>query len=156
MNKNDVENFNFQRDKKYLIISISGYYETLANFQISELYNNNINIKFYLFDDVDKETKYYDLEKKKYYYLIPIRKDQSKNIAFLIKENYNKFDYVIVHCNAGISRSAGIVGAICKYLWNDDSDVFNDKYFKPNMYVYKMLLNSFYKKGTEKENHERR
>lgn len=144
MNKNDVENFQFERDKEYLIISICGYYETLANFQISELYNHNIDIKFYLFDDVDKETKYYDLKKKKYYYLIPMRKDQSKNIAFLVKENYNKFDYLIVHCNAGISRSAGVVGAICKYLWNDDNDVFNDKYFKPNMYVYNLLLNSFY------------
>jgi protein-tyrosine phosphatase len=145
MNKKDVENFQFEKDKKYLIISICGYYETLANFQISELYNNNIDIKFYLFDDVDKETKYYDLQKKKYYYLIPIRKDQAKNIAFLIKENYNKFDYIVVHCNAGMSRSPGIVGAISKYLWNDDSDIFDDKYFTPNMYVYRMLLDSFMK-----------
>ena len=146
MNKNDVENFQFERNKRYLIISISGYYETLANFQISILYNDNIDIKFYLFDGVDKETKYYDLEKKKYYNLIPMKKDQAKDIANLIKKNYNKFDYVIVHCNAGISRSAGVVGAICKYLWNDDSDVFDNEYFKPNMYVYNLLLNSFYEK----------
>ena len=144
MGKKDVENFQFQRDKKYLIISISGYYEPLANFKISVLYNENIKINFFLFDDVDKESKFYNLEKQKYDTLIPIRKYQAEDITNLIKEKYNQIDYMIVHCNAGISRSAGIVGAVCKYLWNDDSDIFNDKYFKPNMYVYRMLLDIFY------------
>jgi len=144
MSKNDVESFTFQRNRKYLIISISGYYEPLANFSISVLYNDDITIKFFLFDDVDKETKFYDLENNQYHYLIPMRKDQANDIANLIKKYYNQMDYVIVHCNAGISRSAGVVGAICKYLWNDDSEVFNDKWFKPNMRVYNLLLRNFY------------
>ena len=63
----------------------------------------------------------------------------------LIKINYDEMDYVAVHCNAGISRSAGIVGAIGKWLWNDDYDVFNDRYFNPNIYVYNMLLKELMK-----------
>jgi len=149
MNKNDVESFTFQRNKKYLIISISRYYEPLTNFSISVLYNDDITIKFFLFDDVDKETKYYDLENNQYHYLIPMRKDQANDIVDLVEKYYNQVDYMIVHCNAGISRSAGIVGALCKWLWNDDSVVFEDEYFKPNMHVYRMLLDSFYERNKD-------
>ena len=146
MNKNDVENFQFERNKKYLIISISGYYEPLANFSISVLYNDDIEIKFFLFDDVDKETKFYDLENNQYHLIIPMKEDQAKDIVNLVEKYYNQVDYTIVHCNTGISRSAGVVGALCKWLWNDDSYVFEDEYFKPNMHVYRMLLSSFYKR----------
>lgn len=49
---------------------------------------------------------------------------------------------IIVHCDAGISRSSGVAAAILKYLIGDDSGIFdNPKYF-PNMLCYRRTLNA--------------
>ena len=47
---------------------------------------------------------------------------------------------VIVHCDAGISRSAGIGAAILKYYNRDDSPVFDNPIFHPNMLCYRKTL----------------
>ena len=145
MSKKDIENFKFQENKKYLVISISGHDEEPANIKLSKELFTNVIIGRWKFDDIDRVSRYYSLEKKNYIDLIPITKYQTIHIAHFIKINYDEMDYVAVHCNAGISRSAGIVGAISKWLWNDDYDVFNDRYFNPNMYVYNMLLKELMK-----------
>lgn len=47
---------------------------------------------------------------------------------------------LIIHCEAGISRSAGVAGALSKYILGDDSQFFRTPYL-PNRLVYKTLLN---------------
>jgi hypothetical protein len=47
-----------------------------------------------------------------------------------------------VQCDAGISRSAGIAGAISKYYLNKDQWVFNR--YRPNMHCYTKVLQKFY------------
>lgn len=52
---------------------------------------------------------------------------------------------LIVHCSAGISRSAGVAAAIHDALgWSianaRDSDVFRDGKFAPNMHCYRTIL----------------
>ena len=47
---------------------------------------------------------------------------------------------VIVHCDAGISRSAGVAAAILKYYTGDDSYVFENPRFHPNMWCYRKTL----------------
>lgn len=49
---------------------------------------------------------------------------------------------IIVHCDAGISRSAGIAGAILKYLTGDDTQIFDNPYYHPNMWCYRKTLNA--------------
>lgn len=47
---------------------------------------------------------------------------------------------LLINCEAGISRSSAVAAAILKYVSNDDSQVFNNAYFKPNRYVYRNVL----------------
>lgn len=47
---------------------------------------------------------------------------------------------IVVHCEAGISRSAAVAGALSKYLLGDDSKFFRTPYL-PNRMVYRTLLN---------------
>lgn len=51
--------------------------------------------------------------------------------------------FVVVHCEAGISRSAGVAAALSKHFKNDDSMFFNNasKYL-PNRLAYRVLLNT--------------
>ena len=51
---------------------------------------------------------------------------------------------IIVHCGAGISRSAGVAAAILKRFTGSDERIFQNPRYCPNMHVYRMLLNEFY------------
>lgn len=49
---------------------------------------------------------------------------------------------LIVHCDAGVSRSAAVAAAIMKYLDGSDASIFNNHFYAPNMHCYKMTLNA--------------
>lgn len=51
---------------------------------------------------------------------------------------------ILVHCEAGISRSAAVAGAILKHYTGDDKLIFSDKKYTPNMLVYSILLKALY------------
>lgn len=49
---------------------------------------------------------------------------------------------LFVHCDGGVSRSAG-VGAACMLIENgSDDDVFKSARYVPNMFCYRLVLNS--------------
>jgi predicted protein tyrosine phosphatase len=50
-------------------------------------------------------------------------------------------DAIIVHCDAGISRSAGVAAAILYAKTGDDSLIFDSGRYAPNMRCYRMVLN---------------
>ena len=47
---------------------------------------------------------------------------------------------IIVHCDAGISRSAGVAAGIMKALTGDDSPIFDSPRYRPNMWCYRKTL----------------
>ena len=49
---------------------------------------------------------------------------------------------VIVHCDAGMSRSAGVAAAILKWATGNDRSIFKDHWYHPNMLCYRLTLNS--------------
>jgi predicted protein tyrosine phosphatase len=53
----------------------------------------------------------------------------------------NKDRKIIVHCDAGISRSAGIAAALMKFYNGDDSMIFDSPRYRPNMLCYRLMLN---------------
>lgn len=54
-------------------------------------------------------------------------------------------DFVVCHCDAGISRSAGVAAALSKHYNGTDFEFFNrEGRYRPNMLVYKKVLNALH------------
>ncbi len=60
----------------------------------------------------------------------------------------NESSNVIVHCEAGISRSAGVAGAL-SLIYNGSDQYYFDK-FLPNMFVYRKILNVYMSKKNDR------
>lgn len=72
-----------------------------------------------------------------------INDEDAENIKEFIQKYVgdDSVDLIIVHCEAGRSRSAGVAAALMKYLWNDDSEIFDSSRYNPNMLCYRTVLN---------------
>lgn len=93
------------------------------------------------FDDV---TIYY----QGYY---PITRQQARKIARFVMRYKDSVEQIVVHCDAGISRSAGVAAAIAKYLNGNDDDFFVRSPYRPNMTCYSEVLFSLYLAEMEEE-----
>ena len=67
-----------------------------------------------------------------------MRDEDAAQVAELLR-TYPDTD-VIVHCDAGISRSAGIAAAILKHTTGDDSSIFENGLYDPNLWCYQKTL----------------
>ena len=74
-----------------------------------------------------------------------ISERQALRIARFVDENRDRVKEFIVHCGAGISRSAGAAAAIMKYLNGSDSPIFDSPGYQPNMKVYRTVLNALFR-----------
>lgn len=61
----------------------------------------------------------------------------------------DKVNTIIVHCEAGVSRSAGVAAAILKWTQNRADLIFNSPYFLPNRFCYREVLSAFRKREQE-------
>lgn len=105
--------------------------------------HSNPQIKSFItlaFDDVETYCQGY----------CPITEQQAIKIAKFVMRHKDKVQQIIVHCDAGISRSAGVAGAIAKYLNNDDNKFFMAPY-TPNMTCYHKVLSALYLAEPEEE-----
>lgn len=64
--------------------------------------------------------------------------EDANRIAAFLQLHQNRD--VIVHCDAGLSRSAGVAAAIMKHFNGDDSPVFDSGKYYPNMWCYRLTL----------------
>ena len=65
-------------------------------------------------------------------------------IVSFVSDNAKSQDRLIVQCEAGVSRSAGVAAAILKALTGNDREVFNSPRYVPNMTCYRTVLNAFH------------
>lgn len=89
---------------------------------------------FCRFDDISRSTNGLFLMNNKDAY----------RIAHLVEMQRDNIDTVIVNCDAGVSRSAGVCATIMKFLDGDDSKIFNNLMYRPNMYCYNLVLKELY------------
>jgi len=68
--------------------------------------------------------------------------EDAARVAAFVEAHQDVF--VLVHCDAGISRSAGVAAAILKYYTGDDSQVFRSGRHYPNMWCYRKTLNALH------------
>ncbi len=69
-------------------------------------------------------------------------KDGQK-VAEFVNKWYDKIDTIIVHCEGGISRSAGVCAGIMRAKEGYDYPIFNNRNKHPNMTCYLQTLKGF-------------
>ncbi len=66
----------------------------------------------------------------------------AKKIAGFVDRYKNVL--LIIHCDEGVSRSAGIAAAVLRYYTGDDAAIFDDCFsYNPNMWCYFKVLKAF-------------
>lgn len=61
-------------------------------------------------------------------------------------EAHPEAESVLIHCTAGKSRSAAVAAALHKVINGSDAPIFDDKRYTPNMRVYRMVLEEWYRR----------
>jgi aminoglycoside phosphotransferase len=69
---------------------------------------------------------------------VPFSKVHAITILSFIEAHRAEISHVVVHCEAGASRSPAVAATICRLRGGDDSRFFAD--FSPNLYVYEQFL----------------
>ncbi len=64
--------------------------------------------------------------------------EDAMKIAQFVRANRDKL--IIVHCDAGFSRSAGVGAAIAKYFTGDANRFFGSADYEPNMWCYSKTM----------------
>ena len=72
---------------------------------------------------------------------------QGKEIANFVLRIKWGVERIIVHCEYGQSRSAGVAAAISTYLDGHDNGIFLDRRYYPNRTCYRVVLDALRKKG---------
>lgn len=62
--------------------------------------------------------------------------DHAESIIRFVDAWRDSADVLLVHCDAGVSRSAAVCAAAKRYLGVDDMDVFRSTQYEPNHLVY--------------------
>lgn len=71
-----------------------------------------------------------------------ITKEQAARIVWFVEKYYNLVDRIIVHCEAGISRSAGVVAAL-SLLFEGKNIVADNPNYSPNGLVFTKVLQAW-------------
>lgn len=126
MSKKDFENFfHSHRGEKVKVVSILDS-DCKEDFHSNEF----CSILTLRFDDVEGPERGF----------IPMNNTDAEKIVLFLK---NWEGDVIVHCSAGISRSAGVAAGICVGKgWNEDIVWGNGK-FCPNRHCYRLVCKAF-------------
>jgi predicted protein tyrosine phosphatase len=73
---------------------------------------------------------------------------QADEIAEFVLRVRKKVQRIIVHCEFGQSRSAGIAAAICQYLNKHDDGILVNRRYYPNKTCYHYMLSALKKRGS--------
>ena len=113
-----------------LILSIHTYLDSEPRF-LKEKIDNVVHVEFFEFNDESSSLPV----------LHAMTKDDAVRMVKTVKQYFDQVEQIIVHCDAGQSRSVGCVAAIKKWYTNDDAEFFNGT---PNMHCYHLVLEEFY------------
>ena len=141
MNRLQAHDYTYQtHNHNYIIISIN---DKKDNYN---LFNPNTNelvaVRSFFFDDVEKDEENC------------ITSTDVNNIIKFINKHMN-VDECIVHCGAGVSRSAGVAAALMLIVNGSDKDIFDNPKYCPNRTCYAAILNAYYGSYDEDEIEEK-
>ena len=122
-----------KHSRSSIIISIKSSWDKEPPLVYSNKDNRVVAILSLSFDDIDME------DDPKF----AMNDEDGKRIAEFVKEYYEQVELIIVHCDGGISRSAGIAAGIMRVYEHGDYPVFRNKGKHPNMTCYLKTLKGF-------------
>ena len=70
---------------------------------------------------------------------------QANEIADFVRKYYSKVERIIIHCEYGQSRSAGVAAAISKFYEEHDSGIFGNVAYSPNKTCFFYVLDALEK-----------
>jgi len=112
----------------HVIISITTTPDDQARLPISDMTRGTLRLSF---PDLDTPDTQYGPDKI-------FNRSHAKQILSFVAEHHPNITTVIVHCDAGRSRSPGVAGALAR-IYNEDDTYFFKRY-TPNTRVYSTLL----------------
>jgi predicted protein tyrosine phosphatase len=117
---------------------------TCSNDTFNDILNYNLQNELRLhFDDVSYKDM--NICSNSFVYF---NKYLAKDIIEFTEEcRENNIESLFIHCDMGVSRSAGVAAAISKIYRNSDDFYF--KNYTPNMLVYRVILNYYYEDFNE-------
>ena len=135
MNRVKARKYSFENHtQSSIIISITDPESERNHF--CNRYDNKIRRILHIqFDDIDIKKDGYN----------PISDEDAIKITEFVKYYADIVDRIIVHCEAGVSRSAGCAAALMKYYFGDDEAIYSNPFYKPNSLVYRKILNELTK-----------
>lgn len=132
LNRKETEKIS-EDGKSLFVISITDPEKPLAKINVSE--ERILRLQFY---DTEWKVPLLDGE-----FIYPMSKEDAIKIVNFINKNIQNIETLIVHCEAGISRSAGIGAAISNFFNKDDKEYFESYRYVPNRWCYRNVLNAF-------------
>lgn len=90
--------------------------------------------------------KFSDIDDNVAFGCVQMNDEQALKILRFVQQYYLQIDTLVIHCMAGISRSAGVAAALSDILGIGSKSIFNGPYI-PNRYIYRKLLNMNYEHG---------
>lgn len=118
------------REEPYIVISINNTGQTT---KLSM--NKGLEAILLLeIDDIEKETPNCTL----------MNKVHARDIRKFVDMFKHKVNHIVIHCTAGVSRSAAIGFTLERYLNKDDRHLFESKSYHPNKHIYKTMCKELY------------
>lgn len=72
----------------------------------------------------------------------------ARNIVSFVDQHLPQTKCIVVHCEYGISRSAGVCGALMSILNEKDNFVFKKSAYMPNAHCYHLVSNTYFNRET--------
>ena len=76
--------------------------------------------------------------------LFAMQSSDAKKIREYVDRYMKEVGCILVHCEAGVSRSAGIMAAIQRYIIGSDNVIFDSPKYRPNIHCYRTMINEFF------------
>lgn len=123
----------FETKDSHAVISITDPTAENAKLPEQESRKGLLRLKFH---DVDRELNIPGVK------IVPFSNEDAKKIVEFVAQVKDSVELIVCHCEAGISRSAGVVAALKRIFEEDDSDILH--LYLPNMRVRWLILKAHF------------
>lgn len=132
----------------HAIISITDPDKELVSFAPNENRIETLSLQFYDLADIKDELSPQDAVECVAIFRDGLFSDeQAVQIVDFVERVKDRVKGILVHCEAGVSRSAAVAAVIERMLNGSNERVFSDPRYSPNQYVYQRLLKIWQQSG---------